>query len=81
MADQHPHDPPTRKAAALLRTRFSMLMDRSVAHVRVDYRDERQWLKVLGMARDMHGPQGCCTDCPRAAKRTVDGDVVGRARA
>ena len=75
--DAHPHDPPTRKAQALLRTRFSQLMDHSVMHLRVDYRDDRQLLQVLGSASHLHGPQGQCTCCPRRPRLTVDGDPVG----
>lgn len=75
--DDHPHDPRTRKAQALLRTRFSQLMDRSVVHVRVDYHDDRQVIRLLGSARDLHGPQGQCTCCPRSPRLTVDGDPVG----
>lgn len=77
MDDVHPHDPPTRKAQALLRTRFGQLMDCSVMHVRVDYHDQRQLLQVHGTARDLHGPQGKCICCPRSPRLTVDGDPVG----
>lgn len=77
MDDVHAHDPPTRKAQQLLRTRFAQLMDRSVIHLRVDYSDRRQLLQVHGTARELHGPQGRCTCCPRRPRLTVDGDPVG----
>jgi hypothetical protein len=75
--DPHPHDPPTRKAQQLLATRFGQLMDCTVLHLRVDYHDRRQRLTVVGTAAELHGPQGCCTCCPRRPKLTVDGDPVG----
>lgn len=74
---QHPHDPATRKAQALLRTRFGTLMDHSVRHLRVDYADQRHYVKVVGTARELHGPQGVCSCCPRSPRLTVDGEVVG----
>lgn len=78
MDDVNPHDPPTRKAQALLRSRFAQLMDRSIVHVRVDYSDQRQLLTIHGTARDLHGPRGVCRDgCPRSPRLTVDGDPVG----
>lgn len=80
MDDIHPHDPPTRAAQALLRTLFSQLMDRAVLHLRVDYNDQRQLLTIHGTARDLHGPQGKCTCCPRRPKLTVDGEPVGAHR-
>lgn len=75
--DAHPHDPPTRKAQQLLRSRFGQLMDRTVIHVRVDYRDDRQLLTIHGSAAELHGPRGRCTCCPRRPRLTIDGDVVG----
>jgi hypothetical protein len=78
-AMDHPHDQPTRKAQRLLRTRFHQLMGHEVLHLRVDYQDQRQWLHVLGSARDLHGPQGRCTCCPRRVRMTVDGEPVAQA--
>jgi hypothetical protein len=75
----HPHDPPTVEARRRLGQTFGMLMGRDVAHVRVDYNDDRQYLKVVGTAVDLHGPHGVCTCCPRTARLTADGDVVGGA--
>lgn len=77
MEAAHPHDPKTRDAAARLGTLFGMLMGREVVHVRVDLHDRRQYVKVHGSVRDLHGPRGVCTCCPRARRRTVDGDEVG----
>lgn len=73
----HPHDPKTRDAAAKLGTLFGMLMGHEVVHVRLDMRDRRQGLIVHGSAAELHGPQGKCTCCPRARRRTIDGDEVG----
>lgn len=77
--DAHPHDPPTRKAQQLLRTRFHQLMGREVRHVRVDYQDQRQWLRIIGSARDLHGAHGQCSCCPRRVRMTVDGEPVAQA--
>lgn len=73
----HPHDPPTRKAAALLRTRYGLMMGSDVLHVRLDLLDRRQGLTVVGTARELHGGQGSCSCCPRRPRLTVDGDEVG----
>ncbi len=73
----HPHDPPTREARRRLGQTFGLLMGREVTHVRLDYGDPLQWCKVIGSARDLHGPQGVCSCCPRQRRRTVDGDLVG----
>jgi hypothetical protein len=77
MYDRHPHDPPTAKARTRLGQRFAGLMDRNTTHVRVDYADGRQYVKVIGSAVDLHGPRGVCTCCPRRRALTVDGDEVG----
>lgn len=77
--DHHPHDPRTDKARKQLGQAFGQLMDRTVMHVRCDYRDQRQWLKVIGTVQELHGPHGQCSCCPRQVRRTVDGDVVGHA--
>lgn len=77
MEPLHPHDPPTRDAARLLGQKFSALIGRDLEHVRVDMHDRRQYVRVLGTAAELHGPQGKCTCCPRRRRRTVDGDEVG----
>lgn len=77
--DRHPHDPPTAKARRRLGQRFGLMMGRDVDHVRCDYAGERQLILVHGQARDLHGPRGSCTCCPRRAPLlTVDGDPVGK---
>ena len=73
----HPHEPRTGKERKALGQLFAQLMGRELMHVRVDYGDQRQWVKVVGSVSQMHGPQGVCTCCPRARKLTVDGDPVG----
>jgi hypothetical protein len=79
MDTSHPHDPPTIQAAKRLRTLFGQMMDGTIRHLRVDLYDQRQFVQVLGTARELHGPQGQCSCCPRRPKLTVDGDPVVRA--
>ena len=45
---------------------FSNLMDRLLTHVRVGQglRDGTR-ITLVGHARDLHGPAGVCTCCPR----------------
>jgi hypothetical protein len=77
MSDPHPHDPDTGKARTALAQRFRTLMDRAETHVRVDYHDGRQFVKVVGTAEELHGPVGVCSCCPRRRRLTIDGDEVG----
>lgn len=46
--------------------RFSSMMDETVTHVRVGQgRRHRTGVALIGYARDLHGPDGVCTCCPR----------------
>jgi hypothetical protein len=44
--------------------RFRALMDKRTRHLRVGIlqRDDT-WVSFVGMVRDLHGPDGVCTDC------------------
>lgn len=49
-------------------SKFSALMDQLETHLRVgaEHKD-RTSVTLLGHARDLHGPAGVCTCCPRRA--------------
>lgn len=48
--------------------RFSNMMDEIVTHVRVGQgHRHRTGVALIGHARDVHGPDGICTCCPRRA--------------
>lgn len=44
---------------------FRELMDRRKKHVRITPADS---VTLVGHARDLHGPRGCCTCCPRGSR-------------
>jgi hypothetical protein len=45
---------------------FANLMDHLLTHLRVGQgRDDRTGVALVGHARDLHGPEGVCSCCPR----------------
>lgn len=45
---------------------FRDMMDENVTHLRVGQgREHRTAVALIGHARDLHGPDGVCTCCPR----------------
>lgn len=45
--------------------RFYQLLDRGDLHIRVPDRTSGVQVSLVGHARDLHGPTGVCTCCPR----------------
>lgn len=46
---------------------FRNMMDKTVPHVRVGQgREHWTGIRLIGHARELHGPAGICTCCPRA---------------
>lgn len=49
---------------------FMSLMDQSLTHLRVGQgRNDGTRITLLGHAKDLHGPHGVCTCCPREEDR------------
>lgn len=54
------------KVAAAAHRRFWQLFFQRDLHIRVpDRGDPHVYVRLVGHARDLHGPDGCCTCCPR----------------
>lgn len=48
---------------------FRQMMDKDVRHVRIgSQRGDNTGIRFIGHAKDLHGPQGVCTCCPRRPK-------------
>jgi hypothetical protein len=52
------------KATKAANQRFRALLDKETRHLRVGqlHRDDT-WVAFVGTTRDLHGPEGSCTDC------------------